>query len=55
VTKQLYNLLRHRPIATNDAIMRYDQFVYELRHEFRLPTMIRIIEESGWFDLVLPM
>lgn len=54
VTKQLYNLLRHRPIAVNDAVMRYDQFVYELRHEPRLPTIIRIIEESGWFDLVLP-
>lgn len=52
LTKQLYNLLRVRPIAANDACLRFDQFCYELRHCPELPTIIRIIKESGWFDLV---
>lgn len=52
VTKQLYNLLRAKPIAVSDACLRFDQFCYELRHCPELSTIINIIKESGWFDSV---
>jgi hypothetical protein len=52
VTKQLYNLLRTRPITLDDCYQRYEQFSYELRHSPDLPMLLSIVDESGWFDLV---
>ncbi len=52
VTKQLFNLLKTRPVAVHDAAQRFDQFNYELRHHPELPSLISIVRESGWFDLV---
>jgi hypothetical protein len=53
VTKQLFNLLRIKPITVHDASLRFDQFCYELRHCPDLPTIICIIKESGWFESII--
>jgi hypothetical protein len=52
VTKQLFNLLSARPITLDDCLMRYEQFVYELRHSPHLQQLLPIVEHSGWFELV---
>jgi hypothetical protein len=53
VTKQLFKLLSTRPITLDDCLMRYEQFTYELRHSPYLPQLLPIVENSGWFELVL--
>ena len=52
VTKQLFNLLKTRPVTYHDAAQRFDQFKYELRHHPQLANLISLVRESGWFDLV---
>lgn len=52
VTKQLCNLLRKPPVSVDDAVQRYEQFVYELRNCPELATLIDIVSHSGWFELV---